>query len=152
MSNPTIGVRLLHPAAQLPCYAHTSDAGADLCSVEQFTIAPGERALIPTGIALEIPEGYAGFVHPRSGLAVRAGVTVLNAPGTIDAGYRGQVMVALVNTDRSVPAVIGVGDRIAQLVIQQVAAARFVAVSELSETARDVGGFGSTGGFTAEGH
>jgi len=139
--------RLLHPAAEMPAYAHPGDAGADLCCCEPFTLEPGERRLVGTGLAIALPEGYAGFVHPRSGLAARHGVTVLNAPGTVDAGYRGEVMVCLLNTDRSRPVAFAAGDRIAQLVVQLVSRARFEPVAELPDSARGIGGHGSTGGI-----
>jgi dUTP pyrophosphatase len=139
--------RRLHPAAQLPRYAHAGDAGADLCCCEAFTMEPGERRLVGTGLAIALPEGYAAFVHPRSGLAARFGVTVLNAPGTVDAGYRGEIQVCLLNTDRSGLVGFAAGDRIAQLVVQQVAWARFTAVDALPESDRGIGGHGSTGGI-----
>ena len=140
-------LRPLHPAAVVPTYAHPGDAGADLCCCEPFTLAPGERRLVGTGLALALPEGWAGFVHPRSGLAARAGVTVVNSPGTVDAGYRGEVMVCLLNTDRSRPVSFAAGDRIAQLVVQQVARVRFQVAEELPGSARGIGGHGSTGGI-----
>ncbi len=139
-----VPVRLLHPAARLPRVAHPGDAGADLCAVEEVVIPPGERREVGTGIALAIPAGYAGFVQPRSGLAFRHGIMVVNSPGLIDAGYRGEVRVALYNSGRE-PFAIAVGDRIAQLVIQKVEEARFLAVSDLPESARGAGGFGSSG-------
>ncbi|OKL54884.1 deoxyuridine 5'-triphosphate nucleotidohydrolase [Bowdeniella nasicola] len=145
MSDLTISVQLLHPDARLPHRAHYDDAGADLMSVEECEIAPGERALVGTGIAIEVPRGYAAFVHPRSGLAAKQGLTVLNAPGTIDSGYRGEVKVIVHNTDPHATAHIGVGDRIAQLVIQEVALPRFTAADRLSDSERAAGGFGSTG-------
>ena len=111
------------------------------------TLAPGERALVPTGVSLALPFGYVGLVHPRSGLAVRHGLTVVNAPGTVDAGYRGEICVTLLNTDATEPIVLRRGDRIAQLVIQRVETARFVPVDELPDSVRGAGGFGSTGGF-----
>ena len=137
----------LHPAAVVPAYAHPGDAGADLSCCEAFTLAPGERRLVGTGLALALPDGYAGFVHPRSGLAARSGVTVVNSPGTVDAGYRGEVMVCLLNTDRSRPVTFAAGDRIAQLVVQQVARVRFEVRQELPGSARGIGGHGSTGGI-----
>jgi dUTP pyrophosphatase len=139
--------RRLHPAAELPRYAHSGDAGADLCCCEAFTLEPGERRLVGTGVAIALPEGYAAFVHPRSGLAARFGVTVVNAPGTVDAGYRGEIQVCLLNTDRSRVVGFAAGDRIAQLVVQQVARARFTVVDELPESDRGIGGHGSTGGI-----
>jgi dUTP pyrophosphatase len=135
----------------LPSYAHPGDAGADLCTAVDVTLAPGERRLVPTGIALALPEGYVGLVHPRSGLAARHGLSIVNAPGTIDAGYRGEVQVCLVNLDPRAPITLRRGDRIAQLVVQRVEQARFVEVSDLPGSARGAGGYGSTGGFsTAE--
>lgn len=137
-------VRRMHPAATLPRLAHPGDAGADLTAVETVRLPPGARAAVPTGLAVAIPDGWVGLVHPRSGLARRHGITVANAPGTIDAGYRGEIQVLLVNLgDGTVT--IEVGDRIAQLLIQQVARPRFVEVDELDETDRGVGGFGSSG-------
>lgn len=139
-------MRRLDPDLPLPSYAHPGDAGADLYAREAVVLAPGGgRALVPTGIALAIPEGWAGFVQPRSGLALRHGVTVLNAPGLIDSGYRDELRVLLVNLDPTHPFEIQRGDRIAQLVIKQVAEATFEPVEELPESARGLGGFGSTG-------
>jgi dUTP pyrophosphatase len=135
----------------LPTYAHPGDAGADLHTAVDAVLAPGERRLVPTGVALALPEGYVGLVHPRSGLAARHGLSIVNAPGTIDAGYRGEVQVCLVNLDRAEAIVLRRGDRIAQLVVQRVEHARFVEVDALPESARGAGGYGSTGGFaTAE--
>jgi dUTP pyrophosphatase len=128
----------------LPRFAHPGDAGADLCAAETVAIEPHGYALVGTGLAMAIPEGYAGFVLPRSGLAVRSGVTVLNAPGLVDAGYRGQLRVALINHGTEVFEVAA-GDRIAQLVIMSVVSPEYEAVSALEETARGSGGFGSTG-------
>ena len=136
----------LDPELPLPAYAHPGDAGADLVAREDVTILPGGgRAVVPTGIALAIPEGYAGFVLPRSGLAFRHGITCLNTPGLIDAGYRDEVRVILVNTDPSEPYTVRRGDRIAQLVIQPVERTVFAVVDDLPESARGLGGFGSTG-------
>jgi len=137
--------RLLHPGARPPTYAHPGDAGADLRCLAGFTLAPGERRLVGTGLALALPPGYAGFVHPRSGLAARHGVTVVNSPGTVDAGYRGEIAVCLLNTDREHAVSFAAGDRIAQLVVQRVARAAFAVVEELSDTPRGFGGHGSTG-------
>jgi dUTP pyrophosphatase len=148
---PEVLFTRLDPAAVLPRYAHPGDAGADLCAAIDVTLAPGERAVVSTGLAIALPAGYAGFVHPRSGLASRQGVTVVNAPGTIDAGYRGEVGVALVNLDPLRTAVLRRGDRIAQLVVQRVERARFSEVAELPGSARGSGGFGSTGGFGKDG-
>jgi dUTP pyrophosphatase len=141
-----IAVVALDPDLPLPRYARAGDAGADLVAREPATLAPGGgRALVPTGIALALPEGYAGFVQPRSGLALRHGVTCLNTPGLIDAGYRDELQVLLVNTDPAEPYRVARGDRIAQLVVQRVERARFVVVDELPGSERGVGGFGSTG-------
>ena len=137
-------VKLLHPAAQVPRRAHPGDAGADLCSVEEVTIPAGERREVGTGLAVAIPTGYAGFVQPRSGLAFKHGIMVVNSPGLIDAGYRGEVRVALFNSG-SEPFLIGVGERIAQLVVQAVEEPAFVATERLPETKRGEGGFGSSG-------
>jgi dUTP pyrophosphatase len=147
---PTVDVRLLRldPDLPPPGYAHPGDAGADLRAREDLTLQPGERRRVPTGMAIALPAGYVGLVHPRSGLAARHGLALVNAPGTIDAGYRGEIMVTLLNTDRREPVVLRRGDRIAQLVVQRVEQARFVEVEELPESVRGTGGFGSTGGFT----
>jgi dUTP pyrophosphatase len=139
----------LDPELPLPAYAHPADAGADLSTTVDVRLGPGERATVPTGVALALPEGFAGFVHPRSGLAARHGVTVVNAPGTVDAGYRGEIRVTLLNTDSSRTVELRRGDRIAQLVVQRVARVTFVEVTELPPTPRGDGGFGSTGGFEA---
>ena len=150
MSEPVeILIQRLDPDLPLPAYAHPGDAGADLTSAVDIELAPGQRALVPTGIAVALPDGYAAFVHPRSGLAVRAGVGVVNAPGTVDAGYRGEIAVTLLNTDRDHAIELKRGDRIAQMVIQRVEYARFLPVQELSDSVRGGGGFGSTGGFGA---
>lgn len=138
-------VTRLDPGLPLPSYAHPGDAGADLCTVVEAIVAPGERVILPTGVAIALPDGYAAFVHPRSGLAARYGVALVNSPGTVDAGYRGEVKVIVVNLDRNAPVVFHRGDRIAQLVVQRVERARFREVAELPETARGAGGFGSTG-------
>lgn len=141
-----IPVRRLDPALPLPAAAHAGDAGYDLRAREAAVIAPaGGRAAVPTGIAVAIPPGFAGLVLPRSGLAIRHGVTCLNAPGLIDAGYRDEIRVILVNHDPAEPFKIDVGDRIAQLVIQAVEAVEWDEVADLGETARGLGGFGSTG-------
>lgn len=141
----------LDPALPLPARAHPGDAGVDLCAAADVVLAPGERAVVPTGIAIALPDGYAAFVHPRSGLAARHGVTIVNAPGTVDAGYRGEVRVTLLNTDRGQPVRFERGDRIAQLVIQRVARPVFHEVASLPGSARGDGGFGSTGGHAASG-
>ncbi len=154
-----IAVRALDPEQPLPTYAHLGDAGADLCAAEEVVLPPGGRAVVGTGLAVAVPEGYAGFVHPRSGLAARHGIAVVNAPGTIDAGYRGEVRVILINTDPAEPFAVRRGDRIAQLVVQPVVRASFVQVEELpplasdhsSNGSRGSGGFGSTGGFGSPG-
>lgn len=147
MSEPVpVAVRQLDPGLPLPAYAHRGDAGADLCAAEDVKLDPGQRLLVPTGMAIALPEGYVGLVHPRSGLASRLGVTVLNAPGTIDSGYRGEIMVNLVNHDPDTTATIARGDRIAQLVVQRVEHAHFHRVDELPDSVRGVGGHGSTGG------
>ncbi|MCR2800885.1 dUTP diphosphatase [Microbacterium sp. zg-Y818] len=132
-------------ASEVPAYAHPGDAGADLVSTEAARLEPGQRALIGTGVRIALPEGYAAFVVPRSGLAAKHGITIVNAPGTIDAGYRGEIKVALLNTDASEPYDIGVGDRIAQLIVMPVPRARFIPMAELPDSVRGVGGFGSTG-------
>ncbi len=144
-----IQVRLLDPDLPVPAYAHPGDAGADLYAAEGVTLAPGERAPVRTGLAVAIPDGYVGLVHPRSGLAARLGVTVLNAPGTVDAGYRGEILVVLINHDPANKVTIARGDRIAQLVVQRVERAVFHVVDDLSGTARGAGGHGSTGGHAA---
>jgi dUTP pyrophosphatase len=146
-----VGVRRLHPDAGIPAYSTEGDAGADLTSVAEVTLAPGERALVPTGIAISLPPGTVGLVHPRSGLAARHGVTIANAPGTVDSGYRGEVLVNLVNLDPHEPFTVRVGDRIAQLVVQHYLHADFADVDSLPESARGETGHGSTGGFGAAG-
>ncbi len=133
------------PDVPLPRYAHPGDAGADLVTTVDIELAPGARAVVGTGIAIALPLGYAAFVHPRSGLAARFGVSIVNTPGTIDAGYRGEIRVALVNHDPVAPVALQRGDRIAQLVIQRVETARFVVVDTLPGSARADGGYGSTG-------
>jgi dUTP pyrophosphatase len=144
-----VEITRLDPSVPLPAYAHPGDAGADLVSTRDVSIAPGERVLVPTGIALALPEGYVGLVHPRSGLAARHGLTVLNAPGTVDAGYRGEVQVLLVNLDPHATVHLARGDRVAQLVVQRVEHVRFVEVPRLPDSVRGAGGYGSTGGFAA---
>jgi dUTP pyrophosphatase len=140
-------VRRIDPAAPLPAYAHAGDAGADLVTTVDCRLAPGERAVLPTGVALALPHGYAAFVHPRSGLAARCGVGLVNAPGTIDSGFRGEVLIVLINLDPVEPVVLARGDRVAQLVVQPVSIARFIEVERLPDTIRGAGGLGSTGGF-----
>lgn len=141
-----VPVRRLDPDLPLPAYAHPGDAGADLVAAEDVVLAPGARKLVPTGIAIALPAGYVGLVHPRSGLAHRLGVTVLNAPGTVDAGYRGEIKVNLVNHDPAATVKIARGDRIAQLLVQRVEHAVFRPVDELPEAVRGAAGHGSTGG------
>jgi dUTP pyrophosphatase len=150
---PTVDVllRRLDPELPGPSYAHDGDAGADLVTAVDLTLQPGERAVVPTGTAVALPIGYAAFVHPRSGLAARCGMALVNAPGTIDAGYRGEIQVIVVNLDPSSPVQLKRGDRLAQLVIQRVERARFVEVDELPDSVRAAGGFGSTGGWVDDG-
>lgn len=138
-------VRRLHPAARLPERAHDDDAGYDLRAVEAATLAPGERAKVPTGLALELPPGHAGWVVPRSGLAANHGIALVNAPGLIDPGYRGEVAVLLLNTDRDRAFTVAPGDRVAQLVLVAIAAPAVVEVQETTPTGRGAGGFGSSG-------
>jgi dUTP pyrophosphatase len=137
----------LDPDLPMPCYAHPGDAGADLHARQDVFLAPGERALVPTGVAIALPPGYAAFVHPRSGLAARHGITVLNAPGTVDAGYRGEILVNLLNTDARQGFTITRGDRVAQLVVQRVSEAQFVEVGSLPGSHRGDNGHGASGGF-----
>lgn len=137
----------LDPDLPLPSYARAGDAGADLMTTVDVTIGPGERVLVPTGIAVALPPGYVALVHPRSGLAVRHGLSIVNTPGTVDAGYRGEISVLLINHDREIPIELQRGDRIAQLVIQRVERAVFTEVDRLPDSDRGAGGYGSTGGF-----
>ena len=139
----------LDPDLPLPAYAHPGDAGADLVTAVDVTLRPGERALVPTGIEMAVPEGYVALVHPRSGLAARHGLSIVNTPGTIDAGYRGEVKVLLVNHDPGEPIELRRGDRVAQLVFQRVEQAAFAEVEVLPDSVRGDGGYGSTGGFGA---
>ncbi len=132
-------------ASDIPTYAHPGDAGADLVAAEAVRLEPGQRALIGTGVRIALPEGYAAFVVPRSGLAAKHGITVVNAPGTVDAGYRGEIKVTLLNTDAASAYDIAVGDRVAQLIVMPVPRARFIPVETLPESVRGDGGFGSTG-------
>ena len=141
---PVLDVRRLDPDLPLPSYAHPGDAGLDLFAADTTTLRPGERALVPTGVALAIPDGFVGLVHPRSGLAVDHGLTVLNAPGTIDSGYRGEVKVLLINHGEEVAEVTH-GQRIAQLVLMRVDMVDVREVDLLDSTVRGTGGFGSTG-------
>ena len=146
---PDLEVQLvrLDPDLPLPSYAHPGDAGADLVTTIDIDLAPGERALIPTGIAIALPEGYVALIHPRSGLAARHGISIVNTPGTMDAGYRGEIKVLLINHDRTESVQLSRGDRIAQLVIQRFERAAFIAVDDLPDSSRGAGGYGSTGGF-----
>ncbi|MFY0407882.1 dUTP diphosphatase [Solicola sp. PLA-1-18] len=142
-----VQLRRLDDGVPLPSYARPGDAGADLATTVDVELAPGERALVPTGVAIALPEGFAAFVHPRSGLAARCGLSIVNTPGTIDAGYRGEISVLLVNHDPHEPVRLSRGDRIAQLVVQRVEHAEFVEVDDLPPSERGAGGYGSTGGF-----
>ncbi len=144
-----VQVRRLDPDLPLPSYARPGDAGLDLYAASPARLEPGARALIPTGLAVAIPPGYVGLVHPRSGLAARHGITIVNAPGTVDAGYRGEILVNLLNTDAARPFEIHRGDRIAQLLIQAVCTARLVEVAELPASERGASGHGASGGFGA---
>lgn len=134
-----------------PAYAQPGDAGADLVAAEAVRLEPGERALVGTGVRIALPEGYAAFVVPRSGLAAKHGITVVNSPGTIDAGYRGEIKVILLNTDSTQAYDVAIGDRIAQMIIMPVTRATFVPVEELPDSVRGAGGFGSTGYQNADG-
>jgi len=145
MSHITIEFKLLHELAHAPKYAHDGDAGADMVCIEDVTLAPGERLLVSTGVAIALPAGYVGLVHPRSGLANKYGIGIVNTPGTIDSGYRGELKICLINLDPTETATLPAGSRIAQLVIQEVTTAQFVQVQELDETQRSDNGFGSTG-------
>ena len=138
-------IKRLDPGVPLPMYAKGGDAGADIVSAVDITLAPGERALVPTGISIALPDGYVALVHPRSGLAIKHGVTMVNAPGTVDAGYRGELKLILINQDRSESVSFKRGDRVAQLVIQQVERAEFIEVQDLPGSGRGTDGFGSTG-------
>lgn len=149
-STPHVRLRRLDAGVPLPSYAHPGDAGADIATAVDVTLEPGERALVPTGIALAVPPGWACFVHPRSGLAAREGLTIVNAPGTVDAGYRGEIKVSLLNTDADEAYAITAGDRIAQLIVMPVPRVRFLPVDELPDSTRGEGGFGSTGYQTGE--
>lgn len=137
----------LDPGLPVPSYAHPGDAGADLHTTVDLTLGPGERALVPTGVSLALPEGYVALVHPRSGLAARHGLSIVNAPGTVDAGYRGEIQVMLINHARLDTVELRRGDRIAQLVVQRFERVRCVEVDALPESPRGDGGYGSTGGF-----
>ena len=146
-SDVDISIVRLDPDLPLPAYAHPGDAGADLLTTVDVTLRPGERAMVPTGIALALPDGYVALVHPRSGLAARHGLSIVNTPGTIDAGYRGEVKVMLINHDPVAAVELRRGDRVAQLVVQRFERARFVEVQQLPDSVRGEGGYGSTGGF-----
>lgn len=138
-------IKRLDDGVPLPTYAKGGDAGADLVTRIDVSLAPGERALIPTGLAIALPDGYAAFVHPRSGLAIKHGVSMVNAPGTVDAGFRGELHIILINHDQHESVTFSRGDRIAQLIIQKVEKADFIEVSELPGSGRGTDGFGSTG-------
>lgn len=140
----TESIEVLYTGA-LPVYAHPGDAGADLVSTEDVVLGPGERATVPTGLSVALPNGYVGFVVPRSGLAMRHGITIVNSPGTVDAGYRGEIRVTLLNTDSDESYAISAGDRIAQLIVMALPRVRFVDVERLPGSERGEGGFGSTG-------
>lgn len=143
-----VALTRIDPTVPLPAYAHRDDAGVDLACTADVVLAPGERAVVGTGVAVALPPGYAGFVHPRSGLAARAGLTVVNSPGTIDAGYRGEIRVCLINHDPRAELRLRRGDRIAQLVVQRVEQVRFVEVAALPGSQRGPNGYGSTGGHS----
>ena len=145
MSALKVLIKRIDPTVPLPTYAKGGDAGADLVTTKDFTLAPGERALIPTGISIALPDGYVALVHPRSGLAIKHGITLVNTPGTIDAGYRGEIACILINHDSKEEVSFAKGDRIAQLIIQKVERANFVEVGELPGSGRGTDGFGSTG-------
>lgn len=151
MSKVDVLIRRLDPGLPLPAYAHAGDAGADLFAAADVELPPGERAVVPTGVAVALPDGYAAFIHPRSGLGAKLGVTIVNAPGTVDAGYRGEIKVTLLNTDPRATVRLRRGDRIAQMVVQRVERAVFHEVADLPGSARGADGFGSTGGFAAAG-
>lgn len=145
MTPVNVHIKLLDPELPAPAYAKPGDAGADLRSRIDFELEPGERALVPTGVAIALPKGYVGLVHPRSGLATKNGITIVNAPGTVDSGYRGELMVTLLNTDKTKSFHVQRGDRIAQLIIQKYEHAAFTVVDELDQTERGSSGFGSSG-------
>lgn len=146
-----VPIRRLDPELPVPAYAHPGDAGADLHARVSVTLAPGQRALVPTGVAMALPEGYAGFTHPRSGLATRHGISIVNAPGTLDSGYRGEVYVNLINLDPHETFTVHRGDRIAQLVVQQVEQAQFIEADSLPDSVRGETGHGASGGFGPKG-
>jgi len=141
----TEAIEVLISSGQVPQYAHPGDAGADLYASEATVLEPGRRATVGTGVSIALPDGYVAFVVPRSGLAARHGITIVNSPGTVDAGYRGEIRVTLLNTDLDESYAVAVGDRIAQLIVQPVTQARFVPVESLPDSSRGAGGFGSTG-------
>ncbi|MHC3000932.1 dUTP diphosphatase [Gordonia sp. GN26] len=143
---PPIAVRRLDPDLPLPTRAHPGDAGVDLCSTIDLELPAGRRQLVGTGIAIALPFGTVGLIHPRSGLAARAGLSIVNTPGTVDAGYRGEIKVCLINLDPEQSITISRGDRIAQLIVQRVELPDFVEVDELDDTSRGDGGYGSSGG------
>ena len=145
MTNVQVLITRLDPSIPLPKYAKGGDAGADIVTRVDVTLEPGERALVPTGISIALPDGYVALVHPRSGLAIKHGVTMVNSPGTVDAGYRGELQCIMINHDPKEPVTFHKGDRIAQLVIQKVERAEFVEVEQLPGSARADNGFGSTG-------
>ena len=145
MAHVQVLITRLDSSVPLPSYAKGGDAGVDLTTTIDFTLAPGERQLVPTGIAIALPDGYVALVHPRSGLALKSGITLVNAPGTVDAGYRGEISCILINHDRTESISFKKGDRIAQLVIQKVERADFIELSELPGSGRGSDGFGSTG-------
>ena len=145
MGNVQVLITRLDPSVPLPAYAKGGDAGADIVTRIDVTLQPGERALVPTGISIALPDGYVALVHPRSGLAIKHGVTMVNAPGTVDAGYRGELQCIMINHDPMEAITFHKGDRIAQLVIQKVERAEFIEVEELPGSGRGTGGFGSTG-------
>lgn len=143
-------VEVLISSSTVPVYAHPGDAGADLMAAEAVVLAPGARATVPTGVSIALPDGYVAFVVPRSGLAAKHGITIVNSPGTVDAGYRGEIRVTILNTDAEHPFPIEVGDRIAQLIVMPVSRARFVPVNTLPGSHRGEAGFGSTGTRAAD--
>jgi len=145
MTTMDVLVSTTEPDVPLPTYSHPGDAGADITTRVDVELAPGERATVPTGLCVALPDGYVALVHPRSGLAAKHGVTIVNAPGTVDAGYRGEISVTLLNTDASQTVSLRKGDRIAQLVLQRVERAAFIQVDRLPGSHRGDGGFGSTG-------
>lgn len=143
-----VSPEVLIAGGQLPTFAHPGDAGADICSSEFVEIAAGARATVGTGVRIALPDGFVAFIVPRSGLAAKHGITVVNSPGTVDAGYRGEIRVTLLNTDSANPFTVQPGDRIAQMIVMPVARPRFVTVEQLPESHRGAGGFGSTGVHT----